>query len=567
MKYLILSFSVLWTVGCSDPIPLEATDTPTPEDLVSHSEEFRREVIEVTEGVHVAVGFALANAILVEGDNSNIIIDTTGTVETASEVKEIFDTINSNPIEAIIYTHNHADHTYGATVFASDSNPEIYAHSSTAEYLSRVIGILRPIISSRSNRMFGNALPKDQVENNGIGPFLEIGRDGRKPGLLYPTKTFTDKLKFEVGGIEVELFHAPGETNDQLFVWLPGKKALFPGDNFYKTFPNLYTIRGTPYRDLAGWVNSIDMMRYLEPEFLVPSHTRPLEGKENINKLLTTYRDGIQFVHDQTVRLMNLGFGPDEIAEQLILPKHLGDSPYLKEFYGSPAWSAKNVFSGYLGWFDGNPSTLKPLPKKKEAENFIKLAGEWDDLFLIAEQSYIEGKFQWALQLTDYLLRVRPADEKTELLRRSCLIALGNKESNPNSRYYYLSSAAQLDKNYQETDILLPDIEVIKKYPIESMMDSLKVNVIPEKSIDKNIQLLFTFTDSSKVFSVFLRKGVLEVQPFLISGSSVQVISKEEDLKAILSGIKSLPISLVNGTLQIEGSRTDLLTFFTSLRN
>ena len=567
MKYLILSFSILWTVGCSDSIPLEATDSPTPEDLVSHSEEFRREVIEVTEGVHVAVGFALANAILVEGENSNIIIDTTGTVETASEVKEIFDTINSNPVEAIIYTHNHADHTYGATVFAADSNPEIYAHSSTAEYLSRVIGILRPIISSRSNRMFGNALPKEQVENNGIGPFLEIGRDGRKPGLLYPTKTFTDKLKFEVGGIEVELFHAPGETNDQLFVWLPGKKDLFPGDNLYKTFPNLYTIRGTPYRDLAGWVNSIDMMRYLEPEFLVPSHTRPLEGKENINKLLTTYRDGIQFVHDQTVRLMNLGFGPDEIAEQLILPKHLGDSPYLKEFYGSPAWSAKNVFSGYLGWFDGNPSTLKPLPKKEEAENFIKLAGEWDDLFLIAEQSYIEGKFQWALQLTDYLLRVRPADEKTELLRRSCLIALGNKESNPNSRYYYLSSAAQLDKNYQETDILLPDIEVIKKYPIESMMDSLKVNVIPEKSIDKNIQLLFTFTDSSKVFSVFLRKGVLEVQPFLISGSSVQVISKEEDLKAILSGIKSLPISLVNGTLQIEGSRTDLLTFFTSLRN
>ena len=114
---------------------------------------------------------------------------------------------------------------------------------------------------------------------------------------------------------------------------------------------------------------------------------------------------------------------------------------------------------------------------------------------------------------------------------------------------------------------MLPDIEVIKKYPIESMMDSLKVNVIPEKSIDKNIQLLFTFTDSPKVFSLFLRKGVLEVQPFLINGSSVQITSKEEDLKAILSGIKSLPIALVNGTLQVDGSRTDLLTFFTSLRN
>ena len=104
--------------------------------------------------------------------------------------------------------------------------------------------------------MFGNVLPSDEVENNGIGPFLEIGRDGRKPGLLYPTKTFSDQLKLTIGGIKVELYHAPGETNDQIFVWLPEKRALFPGDNFYKTFPNLYTIRGTPYRDLVGWVNS-----------------------------------------------------------------------------------------------------------------------------------------------------------------------------------------------------------------------------------------------------------------------------------------------------------------------
>ena len=99
------------------------------------------------------------------------------------------------------------------------------------------------------------------------------------------------------------------------------------------------------------------------------------------------------------------------------------------------------------------------------------------------------------------------------------------------------------------------------------MMDSLKVNVIPEKSIDKNIQLLFTFTDSNKAFSLFLRRGVLEVQPFLISGSSVQVSASEENFKAVLSGIKSLPVSLVNGTLQIEGSRADLLSFFSSLRN
>ena len=567
MRLLQLFFILQLFVSCSETITLESSEPQTPKDLIAHSEEFKKELITVTDGVHVAVGYALANSILIEGETTNIIIDTTGTEETAREVKALFDAINPNPVESIIYTHNHADHTYGATVFAEGSSPDIYAHSTTEIYLSRVIGILRPIISSRSNRMFGNALPKEQVENNGIGPFLEIGRDGRKPGLLYPTKTFTDQIEFEAAGHKIQLFHAPGETNDQLFVWLPEKKALFPGDNFYKTFPNLYTIRGTPYRDLVGWVNSIDMMRYLEPEYLVPSHTRPIVGKEKINTLLTTYRDAIQFVHDQTVRLINLGLDPNEIAEQLVLPKHLGDSPYLKEFYGTPAWSAKNVFSGYLGWFDGNPSTLKPLPLKDEAEKMIQLSGDWDSLFKVAEDAFLTDDFQWSLQLTDYLLRSRPDDQKTKLLRKSALEGLGSQESNPNSRYYYLSSAAQLDENYQENDILLPSLEVIQKYPIESMMETLKVNVIPEKSLNKNIQLLFTFTDSPKSFSLFLRRGVLEVQPFMITGSSVQIKSSENDLKAILSGIKSLPISLVNGSLKVEGSRADLLSFFSSLRN
>ena len=567
MRLLQLFFILQLFVSCSETITLESSEPQTPNDLIAHSEEFKKELITVTDGVHVAVGYALANSILIEGEKTNIIIDTTGTEETAREVKALFDAINPNPVESIIYTHNHADHTYGATVFAEGSSPDIYAHSTTEIYLSRVIGILRPIISSRSNRMFGNALPKERVENNGIGPFLEIGRDGRKPGLLYPTKTFTDQIEFEAAGHKIQLFHAPGETNDQLFVWLPEKKALFPGDNFYKTFPNLYTIRGTPYRDLVGWVNSIDMMRYLEPEYLVPSHTRPIVGKEKINTLLTTYRDAIQFVHDQTVRLMNLGLDPNEIAEQLVLPKHLGDSPYLKEFYGTPAWSAKNVFSGYLGWFDGNPSTLKPLPLKDEAEKMIQLSGDWDSLFKVAEDAFLTDDFQWSLQLTDYLLRSRPDDQKTKLLRQSALEGLGSQESNPNSRYYYLSSAAQLDENYQENDILLPSLEVIQKYPIESMMETLKVNVIPEKSLNKNIQLLFTFTDSPKSFSLFLRRGVLEVQPFMITGSSVQIKSSENDLKAILSGIKSLPISLVNGSLKVEGSRADLLSFFSSLRN
>ena len=192
--YLFIIGGLLISCSETEPSAIEPeNDDLLVQNLYEHSKEFTQNVYSYKNGIHAAVGFGIANSFMVEGDNSNIIIDATDSVYQAEKVYAKFQAINSNPISAIIYTHNHADHTYGATVFAEESNPEIYAHSSTGEYLSRVIGILRPIISSRSNRMFGNALPKEEVENNGIGPFLEIGRDGRRPGLLYPTKTFDDK--------------------------------------------------------------------------------------------------------------------------------------------------------------------------------------------------------------------------------------------------------------------------------------------------------------------------------------------------------------------------------------
>ena len=117
--------------------------------------------------------------------------------------------INSNPVVAIIYTHNHGDHIYGAKVFAGNSSPDIYAHRTTQDYINRVLGIVRPIISDRSSKMFGNRFPLNDITNNGIGPFLEIGRDSRKSGLLVPNITFDEKLNINISGIEIELIHAP----------------------------------------------------------------------------------------------------------------------------------------------------------------------------------------------------------------------------------------------------------------------------------------------------------------------------------------------------------------------
>ncbi len=566
MKYASFIIILFVLGACDSTEDIKSIPPLAPEDLIQHSQEFKKEVISVNDAIHVAIGYSLANSIMIEAEGGRIIIDTTGTIETGRKVRSIFDRINPYPIKAVIYTHNHGDHVFGAKAFIDDELTEVIAHKTTEEYINRILGILRPIISKRSSRMFGSVFPEESIENNGIGPFLEIGTKGRQTSLVYPTRKFDEFLELNISGLDIQLYHAPGETNDQIFVWIPKYKALFPGDNFYKAFPNLYTIRGTPYRDLNGWVKSIDMMRYLEPEILIPSLSRPIKGKEEIFKNLTDYRDAIQYIHDQTVRLMNKGITPDLIASEIELPEHLALSPFLKEFYGTPQWSSKNVFTGYLGWFDGNPATLNPITKIEESKRIIDLAGGRSALFNQGEISLDREEYQWVLQITDYLLVNDPKDEEAKQLRISALKSLSELSANPNERYYYLSSAEELSPTFKEPLLLKPTKAIIENLPIEIVFEILKVSLIPEKAIDKNLHLSIKFTDSLKFYSLILRKGILEVQPFEIEGSNIQVETDEISWKEIVTGNKSLPVSMATGLITVKGDRISLINFFNSFR-
>ena len=286
---------------------------------------------------------------LIEGDHGNIIIDTLESRESARQVLEDFKKISTEKIVAIIYTHNHGDHVFGTDVFMENNkeNIKIYSHSKTREILDTTLGLVQQITFQRAARQFGIYLNEETgAINDGIGLKLNLDKDGKR-GLVYPTDTFDGKSKtLNICGRELILYHAPGETDDQIVVFMPKEKVLFAADNIYKSFPNLYAIRGTTTRDAIQWARSLDLMRNLRSNYLIPSHTKPFEGEENIYEILTIYRDAIQFVHDQTVRFMNKGFTPDEIIGNKFveLPKHFKEHPFLQEFYGTVDWFRRFFF-------------------------------------------------------------------------------------------------------------------------------------------------------------------------------------------------------------------------------
>lgn len=553
-------FVMIFTAGCSDSRSPELISAEAAPDLKAHSAEFKKEVIKVTDGVWVAVGFGLANSILLEGNDGVVIVDTMESAEAAAPVKAAFDKISSKPVKAIIYTHYHTDHIFGARVMAGEDRPEVICQARTLYCLNRIATITRETTYRRAMRQFGTMLPPGGVINDGIGPRLEYDQS-KTIALLLPTRTFAaERMELDVAGLKLVLVHAPGETPDQIFIWLPRKKVLLPADNYYNSFPNLYAIRGTAYRDVMGWVNSLDKMRALKAEYLVPSHTRPLDGAERIYETLTNYRDAIQFVHDQTIRLMNRGLTPQQIVERVRLPAHLAGLPYLQEYYGTVEWSVRAVFDGYLGWFGGNASDLFPLPLRQRAMRFARMVGGETALLEKARQAVAGGDYQWALELTDHLLQLDYEPDKVRTLRATALKALAEMQIASTARNYYLTRALEVTGELHIPMMNIKDKALIHQLTLEGIFRSMAVRLDPEKSAHVDTVAGFRFPDTGQAFTVHVRRGVAEIHPWFPDKPDLVVTVDSNIWKEIAAGVRN-PALAIFKDLKKEGGTLSLIRF------
>jgi alkyl sulfatase BDS1-like metallo-beta-lactamase superfamily hydrolase len=579
---LLLTLVLLQGAGCApreQRASQEIRDTDAIETITQHCRDDigSPRVEQVSEHVWVAIGYDLANTVLIHTDEGNIIVDTSQCPAAAHAIKKAFsETAPPGPVKAIIYTHTHIDHVGGASEWVEEGT-RIWAQQNFVGNFIKQYGTFMQAEKARGYRQFGYHLAPGEVPCSAIGPVLKSYalKDLAETGTIMPTDTFSGIKSLEIGGLTIELHTAPGETDDTIFIWIPADKTLLCADDYYSVFPNLYTIRGTSPRPVDGWINSLDQIRRLQPEQLVPSHTSPVIGSARIGEILTNYRDAIQWVRDEVIRRANAGQDIDTIAENVKLPPQLARLPYLWEGYGQVSWSARAIYTNNEGWFDGRADKLYPLNHDELARREVELMGGPEKLAGLAGKALSDGDPRWAVhllaKLKDSGLASGDAAADLNSLLAAAYRQIADTTSNTNGRAYLLESALELDKARP------PDFPgklhpgLVAGLPVDLIFTNMQPRLVPDKARGVYESVCFIFPDVNRQFTVTIRNGVAEIaegQPLPGTPGPVAVVTADS-LTYKMMALKMLDTmaAFTQGKIKVEGSLPGFITFMGRFQN
>jgi alkyl sulfatase BDS1-like metallo-beta-lactamase superfamily hydrolase len=558
-------------------IPLNAPtpDTTNPSlwrqsQLVNYAGLF-----QVTDRIYQVRNYDLSNMTIIEGDTGLIVVDPLVSIETAQAALNLYRAHRPmQNVVAVIYTHSHVDHFGGVLGVTTeqdvgDGKVQIYAPNGFLAAASAENVYAGDAMGRRAGYMYGSLIPANprQGVGAGLGQTISLGNSS----LLAPTVTITQNGSLEIDGLTFDFLLAPNtEAPAEMLWYMPELKALNGAEDATQTMHNVYSLRGAKVRDPLAWSKYLNQALVQwggEVEVLYNMHHWPVWGNDAVVQHLELQRDLFRFMHDQTLNLANQGYTPREIAEMIELPAVQRQTWSSRGYYGSLSHNVKAVYDLYLGWFDGNPANLNPLPPVESSKKYVELMGGAAKVLEEAKKAYDRGEYRWVAELVNHVVFAEPDNLEARFLQADTLEQLGYQAESGPWRNFYLTGAYELRNGVVPSPgtSTTAKLQVLSQIEVAEVFDFLGIHLDAERAEGKHILLNWQLEGKGQAYYTELIHSVINNTVGQSAGADATITIGQNTLAEILVGDLTLEEALNLGRITITGDRLKVLEFFSLL--
>lgn len=527
-------------------------------------------LFEVVPGIYQIRGFDLSNMTVIVGKTGYILVDPLTTAEaSAAGLALVRKTLGDKPVTGMIYTHSHGDHFGGARGVVDEADVKsgkipVYAPQHFMEYAISENVIAGGAMNRRADYMFGRPLDRNAmgIVSAGLGPVLS----GGTVTLLAPThEVKTTGETAVIDGVRFEFQMAPNsEAPAEMNFYLPDLKALCMAETANGAMHNVLTPRGALVRDSKEWSGYLTEAIRLygdRSDVVFTSHFWPRWGTTEIKSYLAVHRDAYKYLHDQSVRMMNDGMTGPEIADAIALPPVLARAWFNRGNYGSLKFNARAVYQRYMGFFDGNPTSLDPLTRVESSRHYVEAIGGGHKVLKLAATAHQAGDYRWEATLLTNLVFADPANTAAKLALANAYDQMGYQAESGPQRNFYLTGALELRDGIAPTKSSDRDtLAITTSLPLTDLLDTMAVRVVPERALGKPFKIQINL-DSGEKALVSVENGVMFHENGVTAPADATITAKRLAFLAMLGGTAK-PADLIKaGALTITGDQPTLARF------
>ena len=287
------------------------------------------------------------------------------------------------------------------------------------------------------------------------------------------------------------------------------------------------------------------------------SHSWPRWGNDRIQEVMRGQRDMYGHLNNQVLHLANQGVTINQVHNVYKVPESQQHHWYARGYHGSFEHNSRAVINRYLGYWDGNPTTLIPLSPEDSAPLYVEMMGGAKKIIAKGRELYDQGKYRHAQEILNKLVYAEPQNQEAKDLLADVFEQIGYQQESPSVRNSFLAAALELRSGIPTgASPKTGGPDMIRAMTTELWLDFLGIRLDSKKAEGNEFTINLVTPDNGEKFVVELSNATLtNIKGFQADDADLSVTINRADLEKTMMGAVSFDDQIKTGKAKLEGNR------------